>query len=172
MSHIIRDIETCVKAGQVADADSERMLIGQLCHADWRVRYAAAIALGERKSAVAVPALAAVLEEENKAPIYSQKEDLAGLPAGSNRSPAGRIPDGVTLDTAEAWRRRGRLKQAVCLALAAIGQSEDYGVRAASCKALGLIRDPSSLEILKAASDDQEWCTATEARKGVAALSG
>ena len=189
MNHVMADIESCLAAGGGKDEASIPFLVSRLRHEDWRVRYAAAIALGERRSVAAVPDLVALLGEEDEAPLYSQKEELAGLPAGCNRTPQGRVPAGVPPDTAEAWRRRGRVKQAVCLALGLIGaaaapaalpalhryatdQAEDYPVRAASCKALAQIADPSSLAVLTEATKDPEWCTATEARKGAQSLAG
>jgi HEAT repeat protein len=40
-------------------------------------------------------------------------------------------------------------------------------MRAAACKALGLMRSPSSRPHLLEAARDGEWCTATEARKAL-----
>ena len=90
---------------------------------------------------------------------------------------------GTSAATRAAWERRGRIKQAACLALGCIGQPEprvleclhryatdqgqDYAVRAAACKALGLIHSPLSRPIVEQATADLEWCTKTEAQKAV-----
>jgi HEAT repeat protein len=100
--------------------------------------------------------------------------------------PAGALPTGLDEATAAAWQRRGRVKQALCLAIGATrnadpealrrlqryatDQREDCAVRAAACKALGQLGPPGSRSTLEQAARDGEWCTATEAAKALAAL--
>ena len=174
-------VERCARLGAATDAASLRELLGLLSHADWHVRFAAAVATGDRRSPEAVPALLELLRAEEAAPLFTQPRDMCGLPAGCNDRLTVQLPAGTTDATREAWRRRGRVLQAACLALGQIGtaarpalpylqryatdQKVDYAVRAASCKALGLIGDAAALESLARAKDDGEWCTATEARK-------
>lgn len=179
------ELETCARLATGTDAESAAQLRQRLGHEDWRVRYAAAVALGDRREATAVADLLATLDIEDAAPLYSQKDEIAGAHAGSNETLGLLLPPGVTTATLDAWRRRGRIKQAVCLALGEIGsaaapalprlqryatdQHEDYAVRAAACKALGLIKSPASRPCLDQAVNDPEWCTKTEARKALAA---
>lgn len=176
-------MDQCADIALRGDTASVPTLLAALAHADWRVRYAAAIALGDLRAAVAVKPLLAALAIEDAAPLYSQPQLPAGGSAGSPGGVSPQFPAGTTPDQIEAWRRRGRLKQAICLALGAIGEGdpgvlaalhryavdagEDYLVRASACKALGQIGSPSSREVLLAAAKDEEWCTAKEATKGL-----
>jgi len=163
-------------------------LIGALRDADWNVRLAAVVGLEERHDPRAIEPLLEVLRVENAAPIYSQQYDFCGAGAGWTHVEAPRFPENTTDELRAAWRRRGRIKQAVCYALGAIGraderaleflhryvtdQNEDYGIRAAAGKALGALRHPSSRPYLERATEDSEWCTKTEAKKALAALAG
>lgn len=169
------------------EADFARTL-GLLADADWRVRYAAAIALGDRRDPRAVDALVQALLLENEAPLFAQPKLEGSLDAGSNLPFAVLFPEGTTEPVKEAWRRRGRVIQAVCLALGSIGtasaealkllheyatdQSRDYVVRAAACKALGQIAAPESLPVLEQAARDEETCTKWEAQKSLKSIKG
>jgi HEAT repeat protein len=188
MSERLELIESCLELAEKGNAAALPFLLEGLRHADWRVRYAAAVGLGDLQDATAVPGLIEALKQEDAAPLYSQKEDYGSAHAGSNEPFRLNLPASLSEDTFEAWRRRGRLKQALCLALGemktgaesarlrleryAIDQAEDPNVRAAACKALGLIGNPNSRPILAQAMQDQEWCTQKEAAKGAAALGG
>ena len=93
------------------------------------------------------------------------------------------VPANTPEETRLAWKRRGRIKQAICLAWGSIGQSdervlevlhrcatdtgEDAAVRAAASKALGQVGSTSSRPSLERAAQDQEWCTRTEARQAL-----
>jgi len=161
-------------------------LIEALRDEDWQIRFAAAVALGDRRESVAVESLLEALQGEDRAPLYSQRTELAGIPAGSPDGHAPAFPPGTTEETRSAWARRGRVKQAVCYALGEIGlvdlrvlgflqryatdQGEDYMVRAAANKALGRLPHPSNRPVLEQAAADPEWCTQTEGRKALAAL--
>ncbi len=174
-------VEACLSAG---NADDVPALLAALVDDAWTVRYAAAIALGDRPDPRALEPLLAILAHEDTMPLYGQPEDFGGIPAGANTQFHIDFPADASEETREAWRRRGRLKQAVCLALGQLGSAdprvlaalgrytvtadEDYAVRAAACKALGLIGDPQALPVLEQAANDPEWCTMTEARKAVA----
>jgi HEAT repeat protein len=181
-------MEDCLRLGSRTDDASLRQLLERLRDSDWRVRFAAAVALGERRASAAVEPLLELLTAEDAAPLYGQKQELGGTPAGCHQAPTPEFPPGTDTATRDAWARRGRLKQAACLALGAIGkatpevlarlhryvtdQGEDYPVRAASAKALGLFRQAASRPHLERATADPEWCTMTEARKALAALGG
>jgi HEAT repeat protein len=187
MSDRLELMESCLELAEKGDRAALPVLLERLRHADWRVRYAAAVALGDLHDPAAVPGLIEALQLEDTAPLYTQKEEYGSMHAGANGELHLNLPAHLSEDTFEAWRRRGRIKQAVCLALGemkaladaarpwleryAVDQGEDPNVRAAACKALGLIGNPQSLPILKQATQDQEWCTEKEATKAVAALS-
>ena len=176
MSGTLEEMESCF-------ALEFEALVAKLGHRDWRIRYTAAVALGDRGEPASVPALVRALEAEDKEPLYSQKAEFGGAHAGSNRPGGIKFPDGVAEGTLECWRRRGRVKQALCLALGqmgaaaapalpllhryAVSQEEDYQVRAAACKALGQIGDAASVPALEKASSDPEWCSKTEAARSL-----
>jgi HEAT repeat protein len=178
-------MEECARLAAGTDAASLETLIRRLGDADWQVRFAAAVALGDRRDAAAIPALLRTLREEDAAPVYGQEKDLEGIPAGAPSSSVD-APGGVARETIRAWERRGRLKQAACLALGSIrvghadvltvlrryatSAAEDYAVRAASAKALGQIADTGSVATLEQTARDEEWCTSAEARKALQIL--
>ncbi len=144
----------------------------------WQVQQAALWALAAFPDVTALPAVARVLDEQDRTDIYGAPEPW----------------DYHHADVAveEAWRCRFRVKQAACYALGSIGaaagpaalgeallarlegyagsQADDYAVRAEACRALGLQRAPHSRAVLQQAAQDGEWCTATEARKALARL--
>ncbi len=184
MSERFDKMERCARLAGKSDDSSLHELFDLLADKEWRVRYAAAVALGDRKDRRAVGPLVAALRAEDAAPLFSQKDDIGGCPAGYPFAFELKFPDGMTAETRAAWERRGRVKQVACLALGAIGaadaaaverlhsyatdQTHDPEVRAAAAKALGLIGDPSSKPVLEKAANDFEWCTKTEAAKGLA----
>jgi HEAT repeat protein len=176
-------MESCISSSGCKDEKSFDRLLESLSDGNWRVRYAAAIALGDRRDPKAIDPLLKTLQKEITEPIFSQPPLEGGAHAGSNSPFSVQFPEGTTEETKEAWRRRGRLMQAICLALGSIGgsapgmleilhryatdQSCDYGVRAAACKALGQIASKESVPFLEKAAADEEWCTKTEARKAL-----
>ena len=186
---IIYDItEQCVQAGTREDADSYVFLLDGLRSSDWRARYAAAVALYDRPATAAIGPLLEVLDGEDAAPLFSQPQEFGSIPAGANTPYQTAFPEGATEDEIEAWRRRGRVKQAVIWTLGRIGaadsrvlarlhryavdQAEDYPVRAAANKALGLLADPSSLPVVRQAMGDQETCTVMEATRAAQSIEG
>ncbi|HCE46954.1 MAG TPA: hypothetical protein DET40_25690 [Lentisphaeria bacterium] len=187
MNSVFDKMEFCVEHSSSQDERSLDKIISCLCDQNWRVRYAAAIALGDRRDPKSVDALLKALKKENQEPLFSQPALEGGAHAGSNIPFTVIFPEGTTEHTKEAWRRRGRLIQAVCLALGGIGatspavlemlhryatdQKCDYGVRAAACKALGQLASPESLPILQKAVGDEEWCTSCEAKKALKKIS-
>jgi HEAT repeat protein len=165
-----------------------------LGHPDWQVRFAAAEAVGRAADAASLDGLAGLLEEERRAPLYDQPPvRYQGM--GDATEIAERVdplvpsfPFEPDAPTKEAWRRRGRLKQAALFAIARIGSAEpglvktvcamalddgeDYAVRMAACRCLGRIGDRDCLPTLEAAAAIDEWCTAVEARKSIEAIRG
>jgi HEAT repeat protein len=186
MSEILEALEACFRRALDDGPEARAALEAGLRHANWRVRMAAAVALGDRGDAAAVPALLRALEAEDLEPVYTQPENMVALHAGSNEPFTLALPAGTPEQTLECWRRRGRLRQSLCLALGQLGKAsvaalpllhryavdagQDYMVRAAACLALGRIGDPASLPVLEQAVHDSEWCTQTEARRSLAAV--
>ena len=187
MNTAFEKMEFCASNATRQDGERLAKTITLLGDENWRVRYAAAIALGDRRDAKAVDALVELLHRENTAPLFAQPNLEGSAPAGSSVRFAMIFPEGTTEATKEAWRRRGRVLQAACLALGNLGevspaalellhryatdQGCDYAVRAAACKALGQLARPESLPTLKIATSDEEWCTKTEASKALQTLS-
>ena len=188
MSALFDQMEYCAAHGLAHDEASFTQILALLENDNWRVRYAAAIALGDRRDPRAVDPLVEALRREEKDPLFTQPKLEGSAHAGSNEPFAIKFPEGTTEETKEAWRRRGRLLQAICAALGNIGvatpagleflhsyalnQDRDYMVRAAACKALGRMGQPESLPVLEKASTDEEWCTSCEAKKAVAKMKG
>jgi HEAT repeat protein len=181
MNTVFEKMEYC--AANVPDAAAFTQTAALLEDGNWRVRYAAAIALGDRRDPRAVDALLQVLRRENALPLFTQPKLEGSAHAGSSDPYEVIFPQGTTEATKESWRCRGRVMQAACLALGnigkatpavlallhdfATGQERDYAVRAAACKAMGQIASKESLPVLEKASQDEEWCTSCEARKAV-----
>lgn len=179
-------MDACAAVAERGDAAKLSELVGALGDPDWRVRYAAIVALGDLGDPRATEPLLALLRAEAREPLFTQPPLEGGGNAGATLVYPVAFPADTTEATKEAWRRRGRLLQAGCLALAnldapsapslellhdfATDQQRDYMVRAAACKALGQLACPASLPVLEQATRDEEWCTATEARKAVAAI--
>ncbi len=183
MNTVFEKMEYCAAHAASNDSVTLANIIAFLRDDNWRVRYAAAIALGDRRDPQAMPALVELFESESKEPLFSQPELHGGIHAGSTESLTLEFPEGTTDELKEIWRRRGRVLQAACLAIGNIGQADaaalgylhrfaleqsyDYGIRAAACKALAQLAIPESLPILELAAKDEEWCTKTEAKKGL-----
>ncbi len=175
-------MEACL----AATPDNWSEVLIHLTDGNWRVRYAAAVALGDLRRPEAVRPLLDLLRDEDAAPLYSQPDVQTSGHAGATAVVPPQFPPGTTEEELEAWRRRGRLKQAACLALGSIAVStpqvreilqryatdsgEDYTVRAAASKALASVGDASSVATLRAAEADEEWCTKTEAKKALHAV--
>lgn len=180
--------EACLRLGTQTDAASLATLLAHLQHPDWRVRYAAAVALGERPAdaAAMVAPLVALLAAEAAAPLYTQPGDFAGMSAGCPHAVTLRLPADADEPTLAAWRRRGRVQQAALLTLGGCGlaarvalpvlhhyataASVDALVRTAACEALGRLAQPDSRPTLTHAASDDEWCTRTTATKALRLL--
>ncbi|HUW35217.1 MAG TPA: HEAT repeat domain-containing protein [Planctomycetota bacterium] len=185
--NVYERMENCIIASRRAGGESLSLLLDALKDDAWEVRYSAAVGLGDLRDAAAIDGLLALLKEEDAAPLFTQPGECFGT-AGSTVAPSPDLPQATAKETLEAWRRRGRVKQAACFALGAIGKADprvldvlhryavdtaqDYMVRAAACKALGQLASPASKSVLEAAANDEEWCTKTEARKALAAVCG
>lgn len=183
MNTLFEKMEFCAANVTNPDEAAFTQTLALLGDENWRVRYATAIALGDRRDSRAVDGLVQLLRRENAAPLFTQPKLEGSAHAGSNESFQVLFPEGTTEEIKEFWRCRGRVIQAACLALGNIGsatpdalellhefalnQNRDYAVRAAACKALGQIDSPESLPVLEEARKDEEWCTACEARKAV-----
>ncbi len=162
-------------------------------HTDWRVRYAAAVAIGETRDAKFVDLIKRMLQRENERKLYDQPQ-ARFTGSSDDTSMAEQIaplevefPPGINKEEMEDWRCRGRVKQALLFALYDIGRAddelrellyrymddedEDYPVRAAAARALARVGSPESIPYLRLAEAYDEWCTATEAKKAIRMLS-
>ena len=161
-------------------------------HADWRVRYAAAVAIGQTRDQRWLPLLKELLQLENARPLYSQPPAHFTNSTDDTRMAEQIGPIGVSFEqvvddaTKEAWRCRGRVKQAILFALAELGAAddemrallhvyleapnEDYAVKAAAGRALAAVGNQSSIPALQIAQKFDEWCTQTEATKALRRL--
>ena len=160
--------------------------------ADWRIRYAAAIAMAHHPDARWLPLLHDMLLIEAQRPLYTQPVVQFSQGTGDTRMAEQIGPLTVSFDraydeaTKDAWRCRGRVRQAVLFAIAAIGRAspelldvlhsfiadphEDFAVKAATARALGAIAHPSSLPYVQMALACDEWCTNREAAKAFARM--
>lgn len=183
MSTTLKRMNHCFALAHVAGEKALGELLEALNDPEWRVRLAAVVALGDRRERAAVRNLLQILEEESNAPIYSQPKEFVVVGAAQVAAAKPVFPDGTTDAEKSAWERRGRLKQAVCLSLGAIGivderiiailgdyassMREDGAVRSAAAKSLGLLGDPAALPYLEKAARDGDWCPRTEAQKAI-----
>lgn len=187
MKSVLHQMEAAFQYAKSQDESAFRALIEMLENENWRLNYSAAVALEDWSDPRFLPALTRLLEREDREPLYELPQGCsAGGHAGTIFIGQPSFPSQYTLREIEAWRRRGRVKQAVCFALAkfsslpagllrhlekyAVNQKEDHMVRAAASRVLGACGDRDSLAVLALASDDEEWCAKTEARKALAAL--
>lgn len=161
-------------------------------HADWRVRYAAAVAIEQTQDRRWLPLLQEMLQIENSRPLYSQPPAHFSNSTDDTRMAEQIGPIGVHFDdeadesTKEAWRCRGRVKQAVLFALYNMGEAndeirallhgyldnpkEEYPIKAAAARALGAVGDQNSIAALRSAQEFDEWCTQKEAEKAIERL--
>ena len=151
----------------------------------WQVRYAAAMAIAQHPEPRWLPVLHNMLIIESTRPLYTQPVVQFSVGNGDTRMAEQIGPIEVTFDSAyddatkDAWRCRGRVRQAVLFAIAAIGVAdnellavlhgfladpkEDFAVKAATARALGVIAHPDSVPFLQIAQQFDEWCTNREA---------
>ena len=177
-------------------------------HPDWRVRYGAAVACGRALAPdpahgpsretdpvgaeARVRTLFRILDREEGRPLYDQPR--ARYPGSHDdtrmaeqiRAVRVEFDREATEEEMEAWKCRGRVRQAALFALGDLGPAAsgdllaeaqrrilgfldetDAAVRMAAARALGRLGDPDSLRVLERLQDDPEWCTRTEARKAL-----
>ncbi len=162
-------------------------------HPEWRVRYAAAIGMGETSDARWLPVLLKLMELESKRDLYGQPQvkEFVGsyddtLAAEQLVSTEAIWETPPTHAQREDWQCRGRVRQAAILAAHAIGQldesweqllltvlhddREDAVVRTAAAKALSRVGGAASIPSLRDALAIDEWCLAIEVRKSLRAM--
>lgn len=166
-------------------AELERLAL----HENWRVRYAAAVAMGQSQDRRWLPLLKEMLRIENARPLYSQPPAYFTNSTDDTRMAEQIGPITASFDhevdesTLEAWRCRGRVKQAVLFALYDMGEADDemrailhgyledpkeeYPIKAAAGRALGKVGNRSSIPALRTAQKFDEWCTQMEATKAI-----
>lgn len=170
--------------------------IGQYAdHEDWRVRFAAAVAMGESGDSKWLDTLYAMLKYEDTRSLYTQPP-VVGFENSydDTRMAEQLVPIKEIFDKdypeelREDWRCRGRVKQACIFALKDIGQvseellaylhatlqrpGEDYSVCAATALCLGYVGHKGSIPYLEKALKIDEWCVQTEAKKAIRRLKG
>ncbi|RAP74596.1 HEAT repeat domain-containing protein [Paenibacillus montanisoli] len=160
---------------------------------EWRVRFAAAVAIGERQDADYIDALEEMLAIEDARPLFTQPvTEFVGVDGDTSLAEQVKpfqvvFPVPADEATQEAWKTRGRVKQAVLFAIYSIGEAnerlidklhgyiqdanQDATVKAAAVRALGKVGGPSSLPYCKEAAAYDEWCTRVEAVKAMGVLS-
>lgn len=169
---------------------SVQMAEKYMLHSDWRVRYAAAVAMGEDGDEKWLPCLYRMLQEEEKLPLYSQPavERFEGSP-DDTRMAERLLPIKEVFDKdypeelKEIWKCRGRVRHACLFAIYDIGRmtpqllellhtflirpGEDYSVCAAAARVLAKSGHSGSIPYLEQAGKIDEWCVQTESRKAI-----
>jgi HEAT repeat protein len=161
-------------------------------HPDWEVRYAAAVAIEACADPAWLPTVRAMWQHELARPDYTRASVRFIEHVGDTRNAemigplTAVFPAGTDDATRAAWACRGRVRQALAFAIAAIGQcddglrgmlhdrllaaDEDYPVKAAVARALARVGTAASIAPLQVALALDEWCTHTEAALALAAL--
>lgn len=159
---------------------------------EWRVRYSAAVAIGETQDEKWIPALEKLFLIEEQRKLYNQPN--VDTPESTRLSEKiGPLEDpflhtDFTNEQKEAWKCRGRVKMAAADAIGKIGscspqleaeliacierKDEDYSVKAAAARALGNVRAAGALDVLRKAVEYDEWCAQTEAKKAIQKIEG
>lgn len=171
----------------------EKALEHYAFHGDWKVRYAAAAAMGETKSEKWLEPLYQLLKMEQTRELYSQPKVKEFVNSYDDTRMAEQIvPIEAVFDREypeelkEDWKCRGRVRQACLFAIYSIGKAneeilkeiygyledpeEDYAVKAAGAMALGAVGNKESIPYLEKALEFDEWCLRTEAGKAVRRL--
>ncbi len=162
---------------------------------DWRVRYAAAVAIGELRDKKYLPLLCNLLRSEGERPLYTQPAVLGYENSYDDTRMAEQLVPIKEIfdkeypeDMREAWRCRGRVRQACIFAIRDVGKAtdevlkllhtflidpkEDYAVKAASAMALGSVGHDGSIPYLEKLMELDEWCCQCEAKKALRRLKG
>lgn len=163
--------------------------------ARWRVRYAAAIGMGESGDPTWLPVLRAMMAIEDGRDLYGQPQVREFIGSYDDTRAAEQLvateaiwESPPTPDQYDSWQCRGRVRQACILAVDAIGRAdpewrqilhdvlsdadEDSLVKAAAAKALANVGTTDSIPHLRRALELDEWCLTVEARKALSALDG
>lgn len=188
------EMEKCFEYDVKREDEWEAYIRYAASHDSFFVRYSAAAAIEIYGKEKHIPILLKILEREELDPVYGQPAGLKNTDAAAGDIHVGEIGFPEKTDGYEkaAWQRRGKLKQAACLAADGIyrrerpvsknerliellhqyaaDQREDYSVRAAAAKTLRAAGDSESLPVLRLAAQDPEFCTSLEARKSIASI--
>ncbi len=159
----------------------------------WRVRYAAAVAMGETGDPRWLPELHRLLVIEDGRDLYSQPRVMGFVGSFDDTRMAEQLIRTEAIfdreyspEALDAWACRGRVKQACLLAVHTIGEAsddllvsiyralddphEDFVVKTAAAKALARVGDRESIPYLTRAVALDEWCLRVEATKALRAL--
>lgn len=163
-------------------------------HNNWRVRYAAAVAIGEKKNPEYIDILLELLKNEDKLDLYSQpkvKEFIGGYDdtrmAEMLVSIKEVFSEEYSDDIKEIWKCRGRVRHAAIFALYEIGvpneeierylcesivrPNEDFAVCAATARTLGKIGSEKAIPYIERAMQKDEWCLRCEGKKAILNIS-
>lgn len=174
--------------------DNESELAMNAFHRNWRVRYAAAVAMGESMSEKWLDTIEEMLSIEQGRNLYSQPRVEFINSYDDTRMAEQLVPIEVVFDQEypddlkEDWSCRGRVRQACLFAVCSIGKAndailkriygylddsgEDSAVRAAGARALRIVGNADSIPHLEKSLEKDEWCLQMEAKKAIAELSG
>lgn len=159
-------------------------------HPHWRVRYAAAIGMGETGDAAWLDTLRAMMAIEDDRDLYGQPSVLEFVGSFDDTRAAEQLvttravwATPPTPEQHDDWQCRGRVRQACILAVHAIGRAdgawrdllhavlrdpdEDFVVKSAAAKALARVGTIESLPHLEFALALDEWCLTVESRKAI-----
>lgn len=156
----------------------------------WRVRYAAAIGMGETGDPAWLGTLLSMMAIEDGRDLYGQPQVLEFVGSFDDTRAAEQLvtteaiwATPPTPEQHDAWQCRGRVRQACILAVHAIGAAddawrrtlhallhdpdEDFVVKTAAAKALQRVGTRESIPHLEFAVSLDEWCLNIEARKAI-----
>ncbi len=183
MKETLRAQESCF--------EGEDALKKNAAHPDWRVRYAAAVAVGERGDANGLYLLEEIVKGERARPLYSQPsvrfenapDDTAMAEMiGPIRAVFDREYDDFTL---QAWQCRGRVLQAAYFAYAKLGkesafldeemfrllgEDEDDAVVSAGYVAFAACGGKKTYDKLMQIGESKHYCAALERKKALQIL--
>lgn len=188
MSEIGEDYELMERVLIDSDAMAEHS-----GHPNWRVRYAAAIGMGETGDPAWLDTLRFMMEIEDSRDLYGQPQVLEFVGSFDDTRAAEQLVSTTaiwatppTATQRDDWQCRGRVRQACILAVYAIGTAdgpwrkllhdvlrgddEDFVVKAAAAKALGRVGDSDAIPHLQFAVTLDEWCVTVESRKALEKL--
>ena len=117
-----KNMEMCFAREVLTENEWEEIIAKAAVSDSFFVRYGAAVAISRYGNEKQLGLLTELLNREEKEPIYGQKANLKNTDADAGDNMVGNIgfPAHTSEKEKQAWQRRGKIKQAVCLAAAEI----------------------------------------------------